>query len=439
MPGQSTLIETELVGTQYRIVTLSSPYVAAQYASYISNIDQNGATTGSNIIFQTMQTLQGSAISVNNTTGVITLQPGYTYRLRGSVGDFLNAGSFADCYAGVRWKNITTGQPFGSIGFNIAPTAPEFSAYGTQVAEGTITPLVPTQVALQVNLTGNISGTISNSYIPSWCEVMSVSGQAMVATTYSQSIYCPVVHGATIPTSSASPLTVLTYAIPYAGTWQISANVAASLAGSGECSFGLYTAGSLVANTATQCCYIDSASTYQGGSSGTWVVSTSGPVNYTVGVWNIGAGVAYLNNNASGYTYGSITQLGNTAISSTNLITKSSSLVNAGVPVTLGNLSVQMASSGARSLQIATLSGTYTVYGYEVFTANGVGGNYIDIGSPLTINTTMQYIRSGDSFSNAGMGTTWYLMDATAGRAWRISLIVGGGYLNNMISIEQLV
>jgi hypothetical protein len=123
----------------------------------------------------------------------------------------------------------------------------------------------------------------------------------------------------------------------------------------------------------------------------------------------------------------------------TNVITKASGLVNAGVDVVLGNLKARIPTSGNRSLQLSTVSGTYTVYGSEVYYAGGVGGATIDGGTPLSVTTTPAYLRAANNFNGAGMTDTWTIMDTGAGLAWRITCIIGPSYNNNMISIERLV
>ena len=97
-----------------------------------------------------------------------------------------------------------------------------------------------------------------------------------------------------------------------------------------------------------------------------------------------------------------------------------------------------MSTSGNRSLQWSTVSGTYSVYGSGVYSQNGVSGTTIDAGAPRTINTTPSYINSGYNFATGGATDCWVVMDTSAGLAWRISLIVGSGYVNNYISIERL-
>jgi hypothetical protein len=123
-----------------------------------------------------------------------------------------------------------------------------------------------------------------------------------------------------------------------------------------------------------------------------------------------------------------------------NVITKVSGFVNAGDYVTLGNLKARIPTSGNRSLQLVTVSGTYSVYGsgVHVFSSN-LGSTTIDGGSPRTISTTPAYLNSGNTFAAAGGTDTWNIMDTSNFIAWRISCIIGGGYNANFISIERLL
>jgi len=124
----------------------------------------------------------------------------------------------------------------------------------------------------------------------------------------------------------------------------------------------------------------------------------------------------------------------------TLLNNRASGFVNAGVDVTLGNLKARIPTSGNRSLQISTVSGTYSVYGTNLWYAGSTpGGSYIDGATPLSVTTTPTYLRGGNNFSASGYMDTWTIMDTSAGIAWRITCIIGVSYANNMISIERLI
>jgi hypothetical protein len=97
-----------------------------------------------------------------------------------------------------------------------------------------------------------------------------------------------------------------------------------------------------------------------------------------------------------------------------------------------------MASSGNASLQVSTVSGTYSVYGSSISNYGTVGGVSITDNAPLTITTTPGYLNAGYNFLLGGYTDTWNIMDTSKSIAWRITLIIGSGYNNNMISIERL-
>ena len=128
------------------------------------------------------------------------------------------------------------------------------------------------------------------------------------------------------------------------------------------------------------------------------------------------------------------------ALDTNSLITKASGLVNAGVDVTLGNLKVRMSTSGNRSLQVSTVSGTYSVTGSGTYSSGGsIAGSTIQSTSPRTINTTPAYLNANYTFIIDGATDTWTIYDVANTIAWRITLIVGSSYVGNMISIERLI
>jgi hypothetical protein len=123
-----------------------------------------------------------------------------------------------------------------------------------------------------------------------------------------------------------------------------------------------------------------------------------------------------------------------------NGITVSSGLVNAGVDVTLGNLKARISTSGNRSLQISTVTGTYSVYGSGIYSQIGaIAGSTISNSSPISVTTTPVYLNSGYNFGSAGATDTWIIMDTGQSISWRITMIVGASYNNNMILIERLL
>jgi hypothetical protein len=228
----------------------------------------------------------------------------------------------------------------------------------------------------------------------------------------------------------------------------------------GPGSFALYQGGTLVANTevlVSQTLPTNSQVT----ATGDWIVTTTGATTYTVGgyggtsssqVYSDITGrssVTYqqlnptfaLNTLGTISTTGNVNVGGNLTVNGTggNIITKASGFVNAGVDVTLGNLKARIPTSGNRSLQISTVTGTYSVYGSDLYAAGAPGAKFIDGSSPLSVTTTPAYLSASNHFGAAGQTDTWLIMDSSVGIAWRITFICGSNYNNNMISMERLV
>jgi hypothetical protein len=85
------------------------------------------------------------------------------------------------------------------------------------------------------------------------------------------------------------------------------------------------------------------------------------------------------------------------------------------------------------------VSGTYSVYGSHSYVLNGTaGGGLIVNSSPLSVTSTFSYFNSGDSFNSGGDFTQWFIMDTTAQKSWLVRCIIGGSYINNMITIEEM-
>jgi hypothetical protein len=115
-----------------------------------------------------------------------------------------------------------------------------------------------------------------------------------------------------------------------------------------------------------------------------------------------------------------------------------SGLVNAGTFVTMDNLKATVTTSGNRGLSLAAVSGSFTaLIGATYAVSGGTGGSSTN-GSG-TINTTPSTSQFAWNFGGAGDISTYIITDTTNSRAYRVTLQIGFGYLNNMISIERLV
>lgn len=123
-----------------------------------------------------------------------------------------------------------------------------------------------------------------------------------------------------------------------------------------------------------------------------------------------------------------------------------SKLVSAGDVVQLDNLMVRFSTSGNRSLQIATVSGSITVSGstFNLFATSNVGstggaGSETGIGfSSTTVGTSWMYVQSIAHFLYYGSVQRFFLNDQTNNKCYRVTCIIGNGYSNNTIEIERV-
>jgi hypothetical protein len=115
-----------------------------------------------------------------------------------------------------------------------------------------------------------------------------------------------------------------------------------------------------------------------------------------------------------------------------------SAFVNAGTFVTMDNIKATVTTSGQRGLSLATTTGTISFnIGGNYSLSNGTVSGTSAQSQTLTTSATTSIF--GWSFPNAGDTSTYILTDTTNSRAYRITLMVGSGYNNNMISIERLI
>lgn len=114
-----------------------------------------------------------------------------------------------------------------------------------------------------------------------------------------------------------------------------------------------------------------------------------------------------------------------------------SGFVNAGTFVTMDLLKATLTSSGNRGLSLAATTGSFSI---------NIGGTYSTTGPSssgaagvATITTTASASQFNWNFTGQGDTSTYIITDTTNSRAYRITLMIGGSYLNNMISIERLI
>ena len=482
------------------IATASGSGVSASFLRGSRSAAQTGLTNGGTVIFTQVDNTAGQEMSLNTSTGQITLAAGRTYRLIAQVPNYQT--SSGDARLQLAWYNETSGAYIGSTSNAYPPGSGASYGATAGLSETIITTTTTTVISYRIvqlssatQLGGSSDFPVAGSY--PWFEGQVISGntavngqsvdyiQASLSTNQVLSAAGNIIFN----TSSGAGITITS------GGFNLIANKTYKLEaalGGASTGYGYYA-------------WVDNANTIlPGGSIGVVMKAgsafTDAPqdkaivyytptVNTTVflRVINVsGTITAYAPSAASGYSssWASIQQIGSSAIinpwtlsgtntfnttgnvgigtsspttkldvtgnvnvtgkinltdPSGNVITKVSGFVNAGDYVTLGNLKARIPTSGNRSLQLVTLSGTYSVYGsgVHVFSSN-LGSTTIDGGSPRTISTTPAYLNSGNTFATAGGTDTWNIMDTSNFISWRISCIIGGGYNANLITIERL-
>jgi hypothetical protein len=165
--------------------TIATPGGSGSFASSFlrgSRTATQSIAVGGAVTFTTIDNSAGTDISLNTTTGRITLAPGNTYRLRGVVPNFSSGQRPAFI-----WYNETTSSNIGSATYSYNPgDAASLGAFGAP-AELIFTPNVTTVVSLRllsslssgsVTVGGNGDFSTTGSY--PWFDVEVISGNAPV-------------------------------------------------------------------------------------------------------------------------------------------------------------------------------------------------------------------------------------------------------------------
>jgi len=119
------------------------------------------------------------------------------------------------------------------------------------------------------------------------------------------------------------------------------------------------------------------------------------------------------------------------------LMWKKTAFVNAGTFVTMDNLKVSVTTSGARGLSIGAVSTNFTanVSGWFGYTGGGGGASAYNV----AYTTTASGSAFGWSFGTEGDTAQYNILDRTNSRMYRVTMMIGGGYINNFICIERLI
>jgi hypothetical protein len=115
-----------------------------------------------------------------------------------------------------------------------------------------------------------------------------------------------------------------------------------------------------------------------------------------------------------------------------------SSIANAGVALTLGNIKVQMAATGLRSMQIGTVSGTACM---QIQTAYCSDSSFSTLKTEGTYTTTPVVFTGWNFASSAAIQSAsiaYYGASTTPTAYYCVSMQVGPSYINNMLCITRI-
>ena len=126
------------------------------------------------------------------------------------------------------------------------------------------------------------------------------------------------------------------------------------------------------------------------------------------------------------------------AFTGPNKISSVANFVNAGTYVAMDNIRATVTTSSNRGLNIQAVSTTFTadVAGHYFMSGAANSGT---TGINVSYTTTNAGSAFGWNFGTQGDTSVYIIHDTTNTRTYRITLQIGNGYVNNMISIERLV
>jgi cytoskeletal protein CcmA (bactofilin family) len=157
--------------------------VPSSYARYVRSNIQTMTAAASNVIFTTAESTFGTDITANTSTGVFTLAPGKTYRVRGSIGFYASGSTSAAFY---RWYNVTTASYIGSS-TQMESTNNNTSSSGLGgTAEAIISPGVTTQIVLRAQGGAGFNAGVAASDVQGalypWADIEVIASQAPITT-----------------------------------------------------------------------------------------------------------------------------------------------------------------------------------------------------------------------------------------------------------------
>lgn len=397
-------------GVTWKKISGNAP-VTGQSVDYVStSLNSNITGVGSNTDIK-LQQLNGGNIPYNPSTGVYSLSANKTYILQAQLR--VSTASTSAAYLAYTWvdavSNVeliinsealsssnTSGAGFGSkdiVQIIYTPTSNQTVKLRSITSVGTQTIWLGTASIIQIG-----SSAIVNPWI--------LSGNNSYNTTGNVGI------GTNAPTTK----------LDVTGDVNVTGNLNV-------------TAGSASANIAANALLVGNSSGDEGGE----IQLAKAATNTTIGnkviidvyrdklrLWEGGASSKGVNIDLSKAPDG----VGG------ELVWKKSGLVNAGTYLSLDNLKVSVTTENQRGLSIGAVSTNFTanISGYYAMNG-GVAGTAIN---NVTYTTTPSASFGTWHFPTEGDGSYYNIFDKTNNRFYRVNLLIGSGYNNNVISIERL-
>ena len=165
------------------IATATGSGVGASYLRGSRNSGQTGLSNGATVIFTQVDNSAGQEISLNTSTGQITLAAGRTYRLMAQVPNYQT--SNGDTRLQLSWYNETVGAYIGSSSTSYPPVSG--ASYGSTggLSEAIITTTTSTVVSYRLvqssnanQLGGSVDFNATGSY--PWFEAQVISGNTAI-------------------------------------------------------------------------------------------------------------------------------------------------------------------------------------------------------------------------------------------------------------------
>ena len=272
--------------------TVNPAYMVVGLASSVS-----GFGSGSTVIFDTVVGNTNSQTSYNASTGVFTLTAGVTYDMSftPSFITFTNSTTGYLCY---QWVDATTNTPLDSTGTGIGTGISSQDTTAQQdnlTARVIYTPSTNQTVKLLVtsgNGTAVLRGSIGTQAVIKPLNP-TIAVQATATGTVSATVVANTSPNTTTTTGGSSTLpalTVLTVAIPGAGTWRLDAELRVYIPGAGYMAAAFYNNGTLIpgseyfvaAGGVTQ----TGAATGQYSGFMSYNLTTTGATTVTMGFWS---------------------------------------------------------------------------------------------------------------------------------------------------------